>query len=340
METARRAARNVLGLVATRHAPDARVAAFEVTPRIRDGQLVLEGVVSTEMERDRAVAAVEEAVQRPVEDELVVQESIATELTVTRGRTPVRDRPDDDSERVTELRYGQAVEGFDADGEWRRVRCPDGYLGWVSGETLTDPEPIDSDRFVTAPRVEDPEFFDPAETEHMDVLYAGNPCERTATRSGDGTITVRFRTGAVARLPTDAVGQPPEDSDGGDVVAVAESFLGTEYRWGGMTVDGIDCSGLVWVAHRANGVVMPRDADQQRRMGRPVPRSDLEPGDLLFFPGHVAISTGGSDVVHAERDSGGVVKASLDPDAAADGPHGTGYNDRLDDEFVSARRLL
>lgn len=340
MDSVERAARNALGLAATRYAPDERVAAFEVTPTTNgDGSLVLDGVVSTTMLRDRALAAVEEAAEGPVEDDVVVHESIATDLTVTRPRVSVRGRPDDDGERVTELRYGQAVEVFDAVGEWRRVRAPDGYLGWVPERVLTDREPIDPDVIVTATSVEDPHFLDTSDGERLDVLYAGTPCERTDERVGPGEVAVRFRTGAEARLPTGAVGDPAENPNGDAVVDAATSFLGTEYRWGGMTVDGIDCSGLVWVAYQVNGLVLPRDADQQRQMGRPVTRDDLQPGDLLFFPGHVAISTGGTEVVHAEYDSAGVVRARLDPGASTT-PHHTGYNERLDDEFACARRLL
>lgn len=341
MVTTEQAVRNALGLAVTRYAPDDRVAVFEVTPTCRPESVVLEGVVSTRTLRERAIEMVRAAVDVPVEDEITVQESIADEMTVTRPRVSVRGSPDADGERVTELRYGQAVDALDADGAWRRVRCPDGYLGWVQGDQLCASESIEPDAQITATHIENLEFLDSSDsTAVVDVLYAGTPCELTGGSEADTEAAVRFRSGATARVPSSAVGTPPETPGGGDIVAVADSFLGTDYRWGGMTVDGIDCSGLVWVAYRANGLELPRDADQQREMGRPVSRDALEQGDLLFFPGHVAISTGGTGVVHAEHDSGGVVAASLDPEATANEQNDTGYNQRLDDEFACARRLL
>ncbi|NNM32880.1 MAG: C40 family peptidase, partial [Gemmatimonadetes bacterium] len=83
------------------------------------------------------------------------------------------------------------------------------------------------------------------------------------------------------------------------------SYLGTPYRYGGNTRDGLDCSGLVCQVYRKHGMDLPRTSFHQYRQGRPVDRSDLQPGDLVFFSGsgggvqHVGIYVGENRFLHA-----------------------------------------
>lgn len=80
----------------------------------------------------------------------------------------------------------------------------------------------------------------------------------------------------------------------------AREFLGTQYRWGGKSSQGIDCSGLVFMSYLDQGILIYRDADIKEAY--PVKRilvEQLKKGDLLFFPGHVAMYLGEGKYIHA-----------------------------------------
>ncbi len=95
-------------------------------------------------------------------------------------------------------------------------------------------------------------------------------------------------------------------------------YQGTHYRWGGKSPMGIDCSGLVSMAYLLCGILIYRDA--QIKEGFPlheIDRSAMKPGDLLFFPGHVAMYMGNSRYCHSTGRAGddGFTFNSLNPDA-------------------------
>jgi cell wall-associated NlpC family hydrolase len=101
----------------------------------------------------------------------------------------------------------------------------------------------------------------------------------------------------------------------GDVVEQARAYLGAPYEWGGMTERGIDCSGLIHMAFRRLGAVIPRDSWQQAEAGEAVGEDELRPGDILCYEGHVAFWAGEGRIVHASaRDGVRAVVEETEPD--------------------------
>jgi cell wall-associated NlpC family hydrolase len=89
-----------------------------------------------------------------------------------------------------------------------------------------------------------------------------------------------------------------------DPVTHARTLLGTPYEWGGMTSDGIDCSGLVHMSFRACGRLVPRDADQQEEAGEALSEDELRAGDLITYgppagADHIAFWVGDGRILHA-----------------------------------------
>ena len=97
----------------------------------------------------------------------------------------------------------------------------------------------------------------------------------------------------------------------GGVVGIAMQFLGIPYVYGGSSPSGFDCSGFVMYVYSKVGVSLPHNAAAQYGYGTPVDRSQLQPGDLVFFNGlgHNGIYIGGGSFIHSPH-TGDVVKIS------------------------------
>ena len=104
---------------------------------------------------------------------------------------------------------------------------------------------------------------------------------------------------------------------GDKIVATANKYIGVPYVWGGSSPSGFDCSGLVQYAFKAHGINLPRTSKQQWTVGTVISKSELKPGDLVFFANtytsgisHVGIYVGDNQFIHASS-SKGVMISSL-----------------------------
>jgi cell wall-associated NlpC family hydrolase len=112
------------------------------------------------------------------------------------------------------------------------------------------------------------------------------------------------RTTPTVDLPVRHVALSAPGRAGSAAVSHAMSKLGAPYRWGASGPSAFDCSGLVSWAYKKVGVSLPRTSRAMSRVGTPVPKSALRPGDLVFFytpVSHVGIYIGGGKVVNASR---------------------------------------
>ncbi|MFE2509112.1 NlpC/P60 family protein [Streptomyces naganishii] len=145
------------------------------------------------------------------------------------------------------------------------------------------------------------------------LLSRLSPEERAAI--GEGGDAGHASRSDGARDVLGAPGQAAPGSRAAAAVSYAYAKLGSPYVWGATGPDAFDCSGLVQAAYRSAGISLPRTTYAQIGAGRRVPRSELLPGDLVFFysgVSHVGIYIGGGRMIHAPNPSAPVRVAPID----------------------------
>lgn len=228
----------------------------------------------------------------------------------------VRSEPRHGAELSTQALMGHPVRLLsETDNDWWEVELPDGYKGYIIGNSLTvlDEKALNewkhSDRVIVTAPYEVRLYVDSVGRTSVsdivpgDILQASGDTssERVEVKTPDGRQGWVNRYDAIL-LDKWASIVPSVD----DAIDAGMALIGVPYLWGGLTPKGLDCSGLTKLAFLSQGVVLLRDASQQARTGESVPLDSLIRGDLVFFGNtdtgkvnHVAIYLGDGRILES-----------------------------------------
>jgi hypothetical protein len=199
---------------------------------------------------------------------------------------PLRALNSSKGEMVSSLLFGETCTVIQVVGEWLQVRCDhDAYEGWIPELYLSNLRGIEVDSWQTVREVG---AFYLGEDGDVIALSPGAriPGERLLIEGK----TYYYRTGKFL-IPGAA--------------AVAKAFLNTPYLWGGRSIWGIDCSGLVQAVGSLMDLSMPRDAHQQATVGKSCLWEHRQPGMLAYFSNaegkvvHVGVLLNDDRIIHA-----------------------------------------
>lgn len=242
---------------------------------------------------------------------------------------PLKTAPEGCAELADEVLYGMAVEILQRQGSWAQVRTRYRYLGWAPARCLLTGEEAELWEELPKAAVLHKHTCDvlccPAfEAAVLLTLPLGSVLAPVGEVQ-DGWQKVALCGGRRGWVRESVLGpcyaEPPFDDEArlrALIVENAKRYMGAQYRWGGKTPLGIDCSGLASMACLLSGICIYRDAKLVE--GFPIHEIPLEqagPGDLLYFPGHMAVYLGEGRYIHSTGQAGsdGVCINSLDPSA-------------------------
>ncbi len=270
----------------------------------------------------------------------------------------VRETPGHASELGTQVLMGTPLRILDTSDGWVRIETPEGYRGYVIANSLVTPTDREFDNWRASERVvvtaadqtyvyASPEVD--AASRVTDVVN-GSVLQVADTCGGSEFVKVKVpfgREGYILRSEVTPVGEfGSAGCDKQRVIEFACRMMGQPYLWGGTSQKGVDCSGLTKAAYLSEGVILPRNASQQARIGVGVDKDAIdsfEPGDLLFFGNsatgrvnHVGLYMGDGRFIHC---SGRVKVNSLRRGDAAYTPLSLLCVRRLDDATLSSLRL-
>ena len=218
--------------------------------------------------------------------------------------------PDYTSEQVDEMLYGEEATVLAEENGFYKIRSEYDYVGWTPKTNLfpksKDPNfrinCIFSDLLVEGRYHYEP-FMALPRGAKLNVEFSENSY-RYAYVSHPNEFTFYIHKNHLTALEEK---QYTEQELRERFAETAKEYLGVQYRWGGRSHKGIDCSGLCFNAYWFNGYTLWRDANIDRStILRKIPLEEAKKGDLLFFKGHVAMCLGDGNIIHASASVGNV----------------------------------
>lgn len=192
-----------------------------------------------------------------------------------------------DSPVISSAIYATSAEVVDRSGtDWLLIKTPDGYRGWVTTKSTFAANLVLGKNLVEVRNLFANIYQDPTTTDHAVVLTAPYSTKLPLIKIlNERWLMVRLVDGSTGYIQKGDVEINPQPLTLEEMLAESKKFIGLPFTWGGVSSYGFDCSGFVQMLYKQMGILLPRDGGLQINDPRliAVDKSNLQPGDLLFF---------------------------------------------------------
>ena len=210
------------------------------------------------------------------------------------------------SDWVGKIYHMSYVTILDTKAEWLLIESGD-VKGYVkAANILTGRDALEEVKEILTEMCPTEDIFALTKGEVFENLTVGESREAEAIRLAEEEAA-RIAAEKAAEEARRAAERAEEIKKGNAVIAYAKQFLGNPYVYGGTSLTrGTDCSGFVRGVYAHFGYSLPRTSYSQRGVGEKVSYSEMQPGDIVCYSGHVAIYAGDGKIVHAANERKGI----------------------------------
>lgn len=237
---------------------------------------------------------------------------------VIKNVSPLRDKPCETSQRIDEVLFGMGVKIISqSKNGWYYVDTFYDYSGYINKNDILL---LSEDKYknwkekatfyiskTSADILEEPKY----NSKIITALTIGALLSVTGAKEGYWS-EVELPNGKLAWVRSEYIKRiekmPISDENNirERIVQTAQLYMDTQYRWGGKSSLGIDCSGLCSMAYMLNGFIIYRDAELKEKYMKSIDIKYVKKGDLIFFEGHVAMYIDKGKFIHSNGKYGGV----------------------------------
>ena len=223
-------------------------------------------------------------------------------VTIAEDAALVMESADENSAMAGKVYRDSVVKITERDASWSKIESGN-VVGYVKTESLiTGKDAVAYAKVILTEAYPETDVLTLTQEEIDGVFSVGETAEEEQAR-----LAAEEAARVAAEQARIEAEKEASRQKGQDIVEYAKQFIGNPYVYGGTSLTrGTDCSGFVMGVYRHFGVSLPRTSYSMRRVGTAVSYSDIQPGDIVCYSGHVGIYAGNGKIVNAIDEQRGI----------------------------------